>query len=99
MDEGHKVDTEGVYLTQWFKVLSGEIKSITGYRKQEQRLPSTYTGEAFLTLFDSTRNTSRHTTQQEIRFVSDFDGPFNFVARRAITSTTRSTSSRCSRWA
>ena len=79
MDEGHKVDTEGVYFNQSFKVPYGEIKSITGYREQKQRLPSTYTGEAFLTLFDSTRNTSRHTTQQELRFVSDLDGPFNFV--------------------
>jgi iron complex outermembrane receptor protein len=79
MDEGHKVDTEGVYLNQSFKVPYGEIKSITGYREQQQRLPSTYTGEAFLTLFDSTRNTSRRTTQQEFRFISDLDGPFNFV--------------------
>jgi iron complex outermembrane receptor protein len=79
MDEGHKVDTEGVYLNQSFDVPYGEFISITGYREQYQRLPSTYTGEAFLTLFDSTRNTSRRTTQQEFRFVSDLDGPFNFV--------------------
>ena len=79
MDEGHKVDTEGVYLNQSFKVPLGEIISITGYREQYQRLPSTYTGEAFLTLFDSSRNTARRTTQQELRFVSDLDGPFNFV--------------------
>ena len=79
MDGGHKVDTQGVYLTQTFKVLSGEILSITGYREQVQRFPSTYTGESFLTLFDSTRNTERYTTQQEFRYVSDFDGPFNFV--------------------
>jgi iron complex outermembrane receptor protein len=79
MDQGHKVDTEGVYLNQSFKIGFGEIKSITGYREQYQRLPSTYTGEAFLTLFDSTRNTSRRTTQQEFRFISDLDGPFNFV--------------------
>jgi iron complex outermembrane receptor protein len=80
MDEGHKVDTEGVYLTQSFKIDGGEIRSITGYREQQQWLPSTYTGETFLTLFDSSRNTSRRTTQQELRFVSDFDSPFNFVA-------------------
>jgi iron complex outermembrane recepter protein len=42
-------------------------------------LPSTYTGESFQTLFDSTRNTERFTFQQELRFKSDFDGPFNFV--------------------
>ena len=34
MDEGHKVDTEGVYLNQSFNVPYGEIKSITGYREQ-----------------------------------------------------------------
>jgi iron complex outermembrane recepter protein len=80
MDQGHKVDTEGVYLTQSFGTSLGEFKSITGYRQEQQRLPSTYTGEAFLTLFDSTRNTERFTFQQELRFASDFDGPFNFVA-------------------
>ena len=79
-DAGHKVDTQGVYLTQTLGVTGGEIKSITGYREQTQQLPSTYTGEAFTTLFDSTRNTQRYTFQQELRFVSKFDGPFNFVA-------------------
>ena len=78
-DQGHKVDTKGLYFTQTFGVANGEIKSITGYREQTQRLPSTYTGEAFLTLFDSTRNTERYTFQQELRYVSKFDGPFNFV--------------------
>jgi iron complex outermembrane receptor protein len=80
MDDGHRVDATGVYLTQSFKLDAGVIKSITGYREEEQRLPSTYTGESFLTLFDSTRNTERFTFQQELRFASDFDGPFNFVA-------------------
>ena len=80
MDKGHRVDTQGVYLTQTLEVGSGTIKSITGYREEVQRLPSTYTGEAFQTLFDSTRNTERFTFQQELRFVSKLDGPFNFVA-------------------
>jgi iron complex outermembrane receptor protein len=80
MDQGHKVDTEGLYLTQTLGTTVGEFKSITGYRQEQQRLPSTYTGESFLTLFDSTRNTERFTFQQELRYASDFDGPFNFVA-------------------
>jgi iron complex outermembrane receptor protein len=80
MDKGHRVDTLGLYLTQDFNISSGQIKSITGYREEQQRLPSTYTGESFQTLFDSTRNTERFTFQQELRFASDFDGPFNFVA-------------------
>jgi iron complex outermembrane receptor protein len=79
MDRGHEVDNQGAYLTQTFRLGAGEIKSITGYREEVQRLPSTYTGEAFQTLFDSTRNTERYTFQQELRFASDFDGPFNFV--------------------
>ncbi|HEU4530690.1 MAG TPA: TonB-dependent receptor, partial [Steroidobacteraceae bacterium] len=79
MDEGHRVDTQGVYLTQTLDALGGEFTSVTGYREQVQRLPSTYTGEAFLTLFDSTRNTERYTFQQELRYASNFDGPFNFV--------------------
>lgn len=80
MDQGHKVDTQGIYLTQTYDITAGQFKSITGYREQTQRLPSTYTGEAFMTLFDSTRNTERYTFQQELRFASKFDGPFNFVA-------------------
>lgn len=79
MGLGHRIDATGVYLTQEFAWDNGAIKSITGYREEEQRLPSTYTGEAFLTLFDSTRNTERYTFQQELRYISNFDGPFNFV--------------------
>ena len=55
------------------------IKSITGYREQEETLPSTYTGEAFLSLFDATRNLEREQFQQEIRLVTEWDGPLNFV--------------------
>jgi iron complex outermembrane receptor protein len=79
MDQGHKVDIEGLYLTQALAFGPGKLKSITGYRQEQQRLPSTYTGEAFLTLFDSTRNTERFTFQQELRYATNFDGPFNFV--------------------
>lgn len=77
--DGHRVDVDGYYLNQTLGLTSGQIKSITGYREQTERLPSTYTGEAFLTLFDSTRNIERYTFQQELRFASDFDGPFDFV--------------------
>ena len=79
MGLGHQIDARGVYLTQEFALNRGTVKAITGYREEQQRLPSTYTGEAFLTLFDSARNTERYTFQQEIRYVSDFDSPFNFV--------------------
>lgn len=79
MDQGHRVDDVGAYLTQTLDVPGGEIKSITGYREEKSRLPSTYTGESFQDLFDSSRNTTRHTFQEELRFASKFDGPFNFV--------------------
>lgn len=78
--DGHQVDADGYYLDQTFTVAGGAIKSFTGYREQTERLPSTYTGESFMTLFDSTRNTERYTFQQELRFASEFDGAFNFVA-------------------
>ena len=79
MAAGHRVDAHGLYLTQALQTSIGEFKSITGYREEQQRLPSTYTGEAFATLFDSSRNTNRYNFQQEFRFASKFDGPFNFV--------------------
>ncbi len=79
MDAGHRVDTDGFYLHLDWSLGQGVIKSITGYREEEQIFPSTYTGESFKTLFDSTRNTERETFQQEIRYVSQLDGPFNFV--------------------
>jgi iron complex outermembrane receptor protein len=78
--EGHRVDDSGIYLTQTVGLSFGEFKSISGYRDEHTSLPSTYTGESFLTLFDSMRNTSRRTFQEEIRFASKFNGPFNFVA-------------------
>ena len=77
--DGHRVDIDGFYLNQTLDFESFTIKSITGYREQEETLPSTYTGEAFLSLFDATRNLEREQIQQEIRFISNFDGPLNFV--------------------
>ncbi len=79
MDDGHQVDTDGLYLTLEWDLGHGQIKSISGYREEEQQFPSTYTGEAFYTLFDSTRQTERETIQQEFRYVSQFNGPFNFT--------------------
>jgi iron complex outermembrane receptor protein len=79
MPDGHQVDVDGYYLNLDWGTDFGTFKSITGYREEDQQFPSTYTGEAFLTLFDSTRVTGRETLSQEFRFVSDFAGPFNFV--------------------
>ena len=78
--DGHRVDVDGYYLNQSLSFDSFTIKSITGYREQMETLPSTYTGEAFISLFDATRNLEREQFQQEVRFISEFDGPVNFVA-------------------
>ncbi len=80
MDKGHQQDIDGIFLHLDWNLSKGIFKSITGYREEEQIFPSTYTGESFKTLFDSTRNTMRETIQQEFRFVSDLGGPFEFVA-------------------
>ncbi len=79
MDQGHQVDVDGIYLHLDWELSKGTFKSITGYREEKQIFPSTYTGESFSTLFDSTRNTQRETIQQEFRFISQLGGPFEFV--------------------
>ncbi|MBA58123.1 MAG: TonB-dependent receptor [Gammaproteobacteria bacterium] len=77
--DGHRVDVDGYYLNLTYSMENYTIKSITGYREQEETLPSTYTGEAFLSLFDATRNLEREQFQQEVRLLSEFDGPINFA--------------------
>ena len=77
--DGHNVDTDGYYLTQTFSLDNFTIKSITGYREQEEILNSTYTGESYTSLYDASRNSVRETFQQELRLTSDLDGPLNFV--------------------
>jgi iron complex outermembrane receptor protein len=78
--DGHRVDVDGYYLNQSLSFDSFTIKSITGFREQMETLPSTYTGEAFVSLFDASRNLEREQFQQEVRFISEFEGPVNFVA-------------------
>ena len=80
MSRGHLIDIEGFYLNMDWKIGDFTLYSVTGQREQESHLPSTYTGEVFRTLFDATRDDERETFQQEIRLVSEFDGPLNFVA-------------------
>ena len=81
--DGHQVDVNGGYLNQRLDWGKFSIRSITGYRYQEETLPSTYTGEAFVSLFDASRNLERRQLQQEFRLVSNFEGPFNFVGGAA----------------
>ena len=87
MDEGHRVNVDGIYLNMNLDLGVGTLTSITGWRSQRSRLPSTYTGQAptaadgsVLSLFDATRDDDRKTWQQELRFASDLGGSFDFVA-------------------
>jgi iron complex outermembrane receptor protein len=87
MPEGQRINVDGYYLTMDYKTDIGTITSVTGYRKQESRLPNTYMGTApvasngqVLSLFDTAREDNRKTFQQELRFATSFQGPFNFVA-------------------
>ncbi len=84
---GHRVDVDGIYLNMNFDAGPGTFTSISGWRKQNSRLPSTYTGQApvaadgdVLSLFDATRDDNRTTFQQEVRFASNLGGNFDFVA-------------------
>ncbi len=87
MQDGHVVNVDGIYLNMNLNVGMGNFTSITGWRSQRSRLPSTYTGQApvaadgeVLSLFDATRDDDRKTWQQELRFASDLGGAFDFVA-------------------
>ncbi|MCP5182185.1 MAG: TonB-dependent receptor [Pseudomonadales bacterium] len=84
--DGHRVNVNGFYLNQELSLDQYSIKSITGLRKQTETLPSTYTGEAFVSLFDATRNLEREQFQQELRLQSEFDGPFNFIVGGAYAT-------------
>ncbi len=86
IQNGHEVDVDGYYMNLTYNFGDFTLKSITGYREQEETLPSTYTGEAFISLFDATRNLEREQVQQEVRLVSEFDGPLNFAAGAIYTT-------------
>jgi iron complex outermembrane receptor protein len=80
---GHQVEADGYYLTMTFNFDDFTLKSISGMRDQEEILASTYTGEAYTSLYDASRNSEREQTQQEFRLTSELEGPFNFVAGAA----------------
>ena len=84
---GLTVDIDGVYLNMEWDVGPGTFTSVTGYREQKSRLPGSETGNPpvvaadgeVLSPFDINRSDDRETFQQEVRFASSLDGPFNFV--------------------
>jgi iron complex outermembrane receptor protein len=76
---GHRTNVEGYMLHQTLNLDKVTLKAITGWRNQEEILASTYTGEAYASLFDATRNTTKRNTQIELRASTNFEGPFNMV--------------------
>jgi iron complex outermembrane receptor protein len=87
MGSGQKIAVDGGYLNMDYKMDWGTFTSVSGYRYQRSRLPNTYMGSApvasdgtVLSLFDAQRDDNRKTWQEELRFASSFQGPFNFVA-------------------
>jgi len=79
MTEGHQIDVDGFYINLDWEFGDLVLTSVTGKRDQDSKLPSTYTGETFASLFDASRDDKRETFQQEVRLTSYFEGPFNFV--------------------
>jgi iron complex outermembrane receptor protein len=88
MGKGQKIDVDGYYLNMEWDLGNHTLYGIVGRRDQDEHLPNTYTGAAPvntvtgepLSLFDATRDTTRQTTQAELRIASKLDGPLNYVA-------------------
>lgn len=83
MEKGQRMDVDGFYLNQKLTIDQGAFELILGLRKQEERLPGSFTGEAWPSLFDATRNLEREMRQAELRFTSALEGPFQFAAGAA----------------
>lgn len=86
MGRGQRIDVDGYYANIDFTFDFGTLTSVTGLRKQKSRLPNSYPGAVavaddgqVLSIFDATRDDDRQTFQQELRFATDLDGPFNAV--------------------
>ncbi|MFB2557717.1 TonB-dependent receptor [Sphingobium sp. sgz301303] len=87
MGLGQRISVDGIYANIEYDTGIGTLTSVSGYRKQRSRIPNSYAGATAvaadgqrLSFFDATRDDNRKTWQQELRFASDFEGPFNFVA-------------------
>jgi iron complex outermembrane receptor protein len=87
MGKGQVLDVDGIYLNMEWDLGNHTLFGVAGKRDQDEHLPNTYTGAAPvnsitgqpLSLFDATRDTTRETTQFELRLASKLDGPFNYV--------------------
>ncbi|MFZ8963615.1 MAG: TonB-dependent receptor [Steroidobacteraceae bacterium] len=87
MQKGQRIDVDGIYANLEWDLGSHTLFAVAGKRDQDEHLPNTYTGAApvntvdgsVLSLFDATRDTTRETTQFEVRLASNNDGAFNYV--------------------
>jgi iron complex outermembrane receptor protein len=86
MGDGQRIDVDGYFANVDWDLGAVKLASVTGYRKQKERLPNTYPGAAPVTasgetisLFDASRDTNRSTMQQELRLASNSSGPVNYV--------------------
>jgi hypothetical protein len=87
MDQGQRIDVDGLYLNMEWDLGGHTLFAVAGQRDQDEHLPNTYTGAAPinsitgepLSLFDASRDTTRETTQFEVRLASNSDGPLNYV--------------------
>ena len=84
--KGQRIGVDGVYLNVDFDFDPGTLSSVSGFRSQRSRLPNSYAGAApiapdgqSLSFFDASRDDDRKTYQQEVRFASKLEGPFQFV--------------------
>ena len=81
-----RINVDGLYANIDFDFDVGRLSSVTGWRKQTSRLPNSYAGVTAvaadgdrLSVFDASRDDDRKTFQQELRFASKLEGPFDFV--------------------
>lgn len=77
---GHEIDVDGFHLHQRLNLGDYTVRLLSSYREQTEVLPDTFPGEAFLSIFDASRNTVKEDIQLELRIASNLEGPFNFVA-------------------
>lgn len=81
-----RINVNGLYSNIDYEAPFGTFTSVTGWRKQTSRLPNSYAGVTAvaadgdrLSVFDASRDDNRKTFQQEVRFASKIEGPFDFV--------------------
>ncbi|NIP15890.1 MAG: TonB-dependent receptor, partial [Pseudomonadales bacterium] len=79
MEQGQRMDVDGIYLNQKLTIDQGAFDLILGMREQKERLPGSFTGEAWPSMFDATRNLERDMRQAELRFTSTLEGPFQLA--------------------